>query len=198
MRRRLFSVSLSLFSASLFFDLYFVIPAASSKIKRRSSGLELKIRSILPCSIKEYDSAPIPVPINNSKISLSLTCVLLIKYSLSPERKSLREIVTSPYSIGSILDSLEKVSETSAKPTPILLSVPLKITSSILEPRIAFTLCSPKTQRTLSKILLLPQPFGPTTAVMPGWKFKTVLSAKDLKPLNSSLLRYICLFLSFY
>src|SRR3989338_7145056 len=131
-----------------------------------------------------------PVPMNNSKISLSRTAVLFKRYSLSPERNNRRVTVTSSYSIGSILDSLENVKLTSAKPKPGFLSVPLKMTSSIAEPRSSLTLCSPKTQRMESKTLLLPQPFGPTTAVIPGSKFKTVLSANDLKPKISNLLKY--------
>ena len=43
-------------------------------------------------------------------------------------------------------------------------------------------LCSPKTQRTASEMLLLPLPLGPTIAVMPSEKSKFILSANDLKP----------------
>ena len=46
--------------------------------------------------------------------------------------------------------------------------------------------CSPSTQRIASLILDLPLPFGPTTAVMPSPKRKTVLSGKDLKPCSSN------------
>src|SRR5580704_14056812 len=41
---------------------------------------------------------------------------------------------------------------------------------------------SPKAQRMPSEILDLPQPFGPTTAVIPGSNSTRVLSAKDLNP----------------
>ena len=68
---------------------------------------------------------------------------------------------------------------------------PLKITSSISEPRNDFADCSPKTQRIESKILDLPHPFGPTTAVIPGSKFSVVLSQNDLKPISSNLLKYM-------
>jgi len=74
------------FIASLFFALYLLTPVASSKTSLLSSGLELMTRSILPCSTKEYDSAPIPVPISISLISLRRTGLLFIRYSLSPER----------------------------------------------------------------------------------------------------------------
>jgi hypothetical protein len=40
-----------------------------------------------------------------------------------------------------------------------------------------------------SIILLLPQPFGPITPVIPSSKFKTVLSAKLLKPLISNVFK---------
>jgi hypothetical protein len=36
----------------------------------------------------------------------------------------------------------------------------------------------------------LPDPFGPTTHVMPGSKFKVVAEANDLKPRSVKLLRY--------
>src|SRR6266849_8203591 len=53
-------------------------------------------------------------------------------------------------------------------------------------PRRCFTLCSPRTQAIASATLLLPQPFGPTTAVMPSpVKMRSVWSAKDLKPVIS-------------
>ena len=44
-----------------------------------------------------------------------------------------------------------------------------------------------------SETLDLPQPFGPTMAVTPGWKFNAVLSAKDLKPNSVKFLRYMLL-----
>src|SRR3989338_5606686 len=74
-----------------------------------------------------------------------------------------------------------------------MLSVPLKMTSSILEPRRDLTDCSPKTQRIASKIFDFPHPLGPTTAVIPGSKYKVVLSAKDLNPKSSNFLKYIYL-----
>ena len=41
--------------------------------------------SILPWPIMEYPSRPRPVSINSSFMSLSLTVLLLIRYSLSPD-----------------------------------------------------------------------------------------------------------------
>src|ERR1700689_4943937 len=83
------------------------------------------------------------------------------------------------------------VSETSAMLNGLRPSVPLKITSAISPPRRALADCSPKTQRIASETLDLPQPFGPTIAVTPGWKFRDVLSAKDLNPKTVKFFRYI-------
>src|SRR5437868_11092011 len=79
-----------------------------------------------------------------------------------------------------------RVSETSANPTGLRLSVPLKMTSAISPPRNDLADCSPSTQRTASSTLDFPQPFGPTIAVMPSWKLRSVLSANDLNPSSSS------------
>jgi hypothetical protein len=42
--------------------------------------------------------------------------------------------------------------------------------------------CSPIAQRIASTTFDLPQPFGPTIAVMPGWNASSERSTKDLKP----------------
>jgi len=42
-----------------------------------------------------------------------------------------------------------------------------------------------------SEILLLPQPFGPTTQVTPRSKVISVLSAKDLNPNSSIFFKYM-------
>src|SRR4249920_795034 len=83
------------------------------------------------------------------------------------------------------------VSETSAIPSGLRPSVPLKITSAISPPRNALADCSPSTQRMASETLDLPQPLGPTIAVTPGRKLSEVLSAKDLKPRTVRFFRYI-------
>src|SRR6266513_1199128 len=79
-----------------------------------------------------------------------------------------------------------KFSETSAKPSVLRESAPLKMTSAISPPRSDLADCSPETQRTASQTLDFPQPLGPTMAVTPSWNLKIVLSAKDLKPKSSS------------
>src|SRR5438067_10148116 len=81
------------------------------------------------------------------------------------------------------------VSTTSARPSGGRPAVPAKMTSSILPPRSDFAPCSPRTQAIASTTLDLPDPFGPTTAVMPGSKRRVVADAKDLKPFRVSDLR---------
>ena len=60
------------------------------------------------------------------------------------------------------------VRETSAMPSGLRPSVPLKITSAISPPRKALADCSPSTQRMASETFDLPHPLGPTMAVTPG------------------------------
>src|SRR4029450_4325249 len=83
-------------------------------------------------------------------------------------------------------------SETSANPTGLRVSLPLKITSAISSPRSDLADCSPSAQRTASSTLDFPQPFGPIMAVMPWWKLKIVLSANDLKPRSSIDCKCMC------
>ena len=68
--------------------------------------------------------------------------------------------------------------------------VPAKITSAMFEPRSARAPCSPITQASASTTLDLPDPLGPTTHVMPGWRASVVALAKDLKPRSVRFLRY--------
>src|SRR6476660_2659657 len=82
---------------------------------------------------------------------------------------------------------------TSARPSggrPELPAVPAKMTSSILPPRRLLAPCSPMTQASASTTLDLPDPFGPTTHVIPGSRRSVVADAKDLKPRKVRLLRY--------
>src|SRR5207247_5296383 len=97
-----------------------------------------------------------------------------------------RVTLTSCQSTPSSSEHSVKFSETSAKPSGLRDSAPLKMTSAISPPRSDLADCSPKTQRTASQTLDFPQPLGPTMAVTPSWKLKIVLSAKDLKPKSSS------------
>jgi hypothetical protein len=77
---------------------------------------------------------------------------------------------------------LSNVSSTLARLAGLRLVVPLKITSCMLSPRSSLALLSPRTQRTASMMLDLPQPFGPTTPTSCPGSMKLVGSAKDLKP----------------
>src|SRR6201993_3431580 len=115
--------------------------------------------------------------------------VPLISYSLAPSRNIRRVIDTSEYSIGSALSELSMVTVTSARPSGARDEVPAKMTSSILPPRNVLAPCSPITQHRASTTLLLPDPLGPTTQVMPGSKRRVVGEAKDLKPFSVRLLR---------
>src|SRR5580658_7812083 len=113
-------------------------------------------------------------------------------YSLCPDLNIRRLIVTSAYSMGRAPSVLSMVSVTSARPRGGREVVPAKTTSSILPPRSDFAPCSPMTQDSASTMLDLPEPFGPTTQVMPGSSLSEVADAKDLKPRNVRLFRYNC------
>lgn len=76
-----------------------------------------------------------------------------------------------------------------ARPSGARPEVPAKMTSSILPPRRALAPCSPITQVNASTTLDLPEPFGPTTQVIPGSNRRVVADAKDLNPLSVRLLR---------
>jgi hypothetical protein len=115
---------------------------------------------------------------------------LFRRYSLSPDLKILRVIVTSVYSVGRTFLSLTNVSEISAIPIGFFKRVPLNITFSILSLRNVLDFCSPNTHLIPSTIFVLPHPFGPTIPVMPLVKFIKVLLAKDLNPNISNLDRY--------
>lgn len=80
------------------------------------------------------------------------------------------------------LMELSMVSDTSARPRGGRPVVPAKMTSSILPPRSDLAPCSPMTQLSASTTLDLPEPFGPTTQVMPGSNRSVVAEANDLNP----------------
>src|SRR5580700_1962742 len=111
-------------------------------------------------------------------------------YSLCPDLNISRLIVTSAYSMGRAPSLLSMVSVTSARPSGGREVVPAKTTSSILPPRSDLTPCSPITQDSASTMLDLPEPFGPTTQVMPGSRRREVAEAKDLNPRRVRLFRY--------
>jgi len=122
-------------------------------------------------------------------MSSSLHWLPLIAYSEPPERNNVRLIVTSEYSIGSAPSELSIVSATSARPSGGRPAVPAKMTSDMLPPRSVLAPCSPITQARASTTFDLPEPFGPTTHVIPGSNSRVVAEAKDLNPLSVSDLR---------
>ena len=84
------------------------------------------------------------------------------------------------------------VSVTSARPSGGRPAVPANTTSSILPPRSGLTPCSPMTQENASTTLDLPDPFGPTTQVIPCSNRSEVAEANDLNPRRVSAFRYTC------
>src|SRR3974390_2825296 len=111
-------------------------------------------------------------------------------YSLCPDRNIRRLIVTSAYSMGSAPSLLSMVSVTSAPPRGGPGGGPAQTTSSILPPRSDLAPCSPMTQASASTTLDLPEPFGPTTQVMPCSNRSVVAAANDLKPRSVRPFRY--------
>src|SRR5215470_7499956 len=79
---------------------------------------------------------------------------------------------------------------TSARPSGGREAVPAKTTSSILPSRRLLALCSPITQANASTMFDLPDPFGPTTQVIPGSNRSEVAEAKDLNPRRVRLFTY--------
>src|SRR5256885_10176642 len=92
--------------------------------------------------------------------------------------------------MGSAPSVLSMVRTTSARPRGGRDEVPAKITSSIFPPRRDLAPCSPITQARASTTLDLPEPFGPTTQVIPVSKRSVVEDAKDLKPRSVRLFKY--------
>src|SRR5881227_800417 len=64
------------------------------------------------------------------------------------------------------------------------------MTSSIFPPRSDFAPCSPRTHARASTTLDLPEPFGPTTHVIPGSNRSVVAEANDLNPRRVRVFRY--------
>src|ERR1700682_5317050 len=76
-------------------------------------------------------------------------------------------------------------------PSGLRVLLPAKMTSSIFCERSDRDDCSPSTQRIASTRFDLPEPFGPTTAVVPSMNSSVVASAKVLKPKTLSDFRRI-------
>ena len=165
---------------------YLSTPAASSTMRRRSSGRALSTVSSWPWPTITCCWRPTPVSDSSSCTSRRRQGTPLRAYSLSPERHSVRVMVTSANSMGRSPAELSMVRETSARPRAGRLPVPAKMTSSILVERNVRGPWAPNTQATASTRLDFPLPLGPTTTVIPGSNSSEVVSAKDLKPLRVS------------
>ena len=111
-------------------------------------------------------------------------------YSLPPVRNIVRVTETSAVPSPSRPSELSKVSTTSARPSGARVAVPAKMTSAMLPPRRVRAPCSPSTQAMASTTLDLPDPFGPTTHVIPGSRRSVVAEANDLNPRRVSEDRY--------
>src|ERR1700691_4013007 len=92
--------------------------------------------------------------------------------------------------MGSAPSLLSMVSVTSARPSGGRGGVPAKTTSSILPPRRDVAPCSRMTPDRASTTLDWPEPFGPTTQVIPDSRRSVVAEANDLKPRRVRLFRY--------
>ena len=162
-------------------------------IARRSSGRALSTASIWPWLTITCCWRPTPASDSRSCTSSSRHGTLLIAYSLSPLRNSVRRTVTS---LNPAIDEpasrpaeLSMVRLTSARPSAGRVAVPAKMTSSIFWLRTELGACAPSTQAMASTTLDLPDPLGPTTTVTPGSSSSVVASANDLKPLRVNVLR---------
>ena len=111
-------------------------------------------------------------------------------YSLPPARNIVRVTETSAVPSPIAPSELSNVSTTSARPSGARVAVPAKMTSAMLPPRSERAPCSPSTQAMASTTLDLPEPFGPTTHVIPGSRRSVVAEANDLNPRRVSEDRY--------
>ena len=135
----------SLSSASRFFVLNRVIPAASSMIDRRSSGFELSNCPIRSCPMIAYVSPPSPVPMKMSWISRSRQIFPFSRYSLSPVRNSRRVIVSSPARTGARPNFLRRIFNTTLFGlVPLFaLSMPAASASTCAAASVAAAIASP-------------------------------------------------------
>ena len=122
---------------------------------------------------------------NSVCTSRARTSLPFTRYSL-PVPRSIRRMISSSgcsWNGGGAAPSVSSsVMVTSAMLRDGRPAVPAKITSSISPARSDRVLCSPIAQRSASTTLDLPQPFGPTMPVRPGWTSTLTGSAKLLNP----------------
>src|ERR1700690_187001 len=94
-------------------------------------------------------------------------------------------MLTSAKSTGNQFALLSKIISAEAMLARGRCSEPEKIMSSVFLPRNNIYDCSPNTQRNESAMFDLPEPLGPTIAVMPLANSKTVREANVLYPCSS-------------
>ncbi len=153
-------------------------------IERRSSGRALSTASIWPWLMMTCCWRPTPLSLSSSWMSSSRHGTPLMAYSLSPLRNSVRVIVTSVNSMGSMPEPLSMVSETSARPRALRLAVPAKMTSSIFCERTALGAWAPSTQPMASTTLDLPLPLGPDHHGDAGFEVEHGRLGERLEPLQ--------------
>ena len=147
---------------------------------------------ICPCRTRAGEWAPVEASANSictSRARTSLPFTLKAEPTSRVIRRTTSSRSASLKPAGAVRSELSSVSATSAKLRAERLAEPLKITSSMPLPRIAVGRFSPITQRSASSRFDLPQPFGPTMPVSPGWISSSVGSAKLLKPVSLSLVK---------
>ena len=161
------------------------MPAASSSTARRSSGRAVTSAPTRPWLTMPDACAPVARSANSVCTSRARTSLPFTRYSL-PEPRSIRRTISSSacsWNGGGTAPAVSSsVSVTSARLRDGRPAVPAKITSSISPARSERVLCSPIAQRSASTTLDLPQPFGPTMPVRPGWISTLTGSAKLLNP----------------
>lgn len=167
-------------------------PAASSMSARRSSGLLCRMESSEPWEMMEWVPVPRPESCRMSSTSMRRATVPLMRYSLSP----LRYMAPGD---GHLVEIHRQRARRNCRARdrprrdrrPCAPRSRAKMTSSMAWPRRFLALRSPSTHRTASEMFDLPDPLGPTTAVMPGSSVSALRSAKDLKPLRTRDFRYM-------
>src|SRR3990167_7015079 len=145
------------------------------------------MRSASPWEMMWWPHSPMFAPARSSCTSLSLTFDPFMEYSLAPSLNTARSMETSSKSsFGNIFFRLSKTIETAPLLERGVVWEPDQMRSSLLFPRMDFIDCSPRAKRNASATLLLPEPFGPTMAVVALEKSSSVFLANDLNPAISS------------
>src|SRR3989344_4113436 len=163
-------------------------PSASSIIALRSFMDAFKILSASPREMMWWLEAPMLTLARSSKMSLSRTWLPLIRYWLVPSPQKVYFNLTSSKSILKTRFLLLKIMATLPRLRRAIVFEPFQIRSSPFLLRSDFIDCSPRTKRTDSAMLDLPEPFGPTIAVMEALNLKWLSRANDLNPDNVSSL----------